>query len=84
MAMKVEVKGKQLVLTIDLQDPAPSATGKTLVVASSHGNQETEARVNGKPVIVGFNAYVRKEKARPPDARDNPEARRSAHPRLVG
>jgi len=28
------------------------------VVASSHGNQKTEAKVNGQPVIVGVNAYV--------------------------
>jgi hypothetical protein len=33
--------------------------GKTLVVASSHGNQVTEARVDGKPVYVGCNAYIK-------------------------
>lgn len=59
MAIKVEVKGKQLIITADLQKPAPSASGKTLVVASTHGNQPTEAVVNGKPVIVGLNAYIK-------------------------
>ena len=38
--------------------PTRSATGKTLVVASSHGNKQTEAKVNGKPVTVGVNAYI--------------------------
>jgi hypothetical protein len=41
-------------------NPAPvrSSTGKTLVVASSHGNKETEAVVQGKCVFVGVNAYI--------------------------
>jgi hypothetical protein len=38
--------------------PVRSATGKTLVVASSHGNKETEAQVQGQPVFVGVNAYI--------------------------
>lgn len=57
--MKAEIKGNQLVITIDMQEPTPSATGKTLVVASSRGNQATTVLVKGKPVIVGLNAYIR-------------------------
>ena len=56
--MTAEIKGKQLVITIDLQEPTPSATGKTLVVASSRGNTVTTATIQGKPVIVGLNAYL--------------------------
>jgi len=55
-----EIKGKTLVITLDLQTPAPSASGKTLVVASSHGNVATTAVVDDKPVTVGVNAYIRK------------------------
>ena len=59
--MKVEIKDKQIIITLDIQDPpAPSASGKTLVVASSHGNQASTATVQGKPVIVGVNAYIRR------------------------
>ena len=58
--MNVEIKGKQMIITVDLQTPAPSASGKTLVVASSHGNQPTTATVDGKPVILDFNAYIKK------------------------
>lgn len=58
--MTAEIKGKQLIITIDLQGPAPSASGKTLVVASSHGNTTTTATIDGKPVIIGVNAYIRK------------------------
>jgi len=57
--MKVEIRGKKLVVEMDLQEPTPSASGKTLVISSSHGNQPTTALVNGKPVIVGLNAYIR-------------------------
>ena len=57
--MKVEVQGKNLVITIPLTEPTPSASGKTLVVASSHGNKETDAKINGKPVIIGLNAYIK-------------------------
>jgi hypothetical protein len=38
--------------------PIPSASGKTLVIASSRGNLATSATVNGKPVIIGLNAYI--------------------------
>ena len=60
MAIKAEIKGGKLIITADMQDPSPSASGKTLVVASSHGNQPTTAMVNGQPVIVGLNAYIRR------------------------
>ena len=57
--MQVEIKDGNLVITIPMQKPTPSASGKTLVVASSHGNQPTSAQVDGRPVVVGLNAYIR-------------------------
>lgn len=56
--MNVEIKGKQLVITIDMQEPTPSASGKTLVVASTHGNVASQVLVKSKPVIIGLNAYI--------------------------
>jgi len=58
--MKVEIKGNELIITVEMQTPTPSASGKTLVIASSHGNQTTAAIIDGKPVIVGLNAYIKK------------------------
>ncbi len=58
--MNAEIKDGKLIITLDLHEPAPSASGKTLVVASSHGNVTTTAMVNGKPVVIGVNAYIRK------------------------
>lgn len=58
--MKATIKGNQLIITMDLQKPSPSASGKTLVVASSHGNQSlADCLVDGKPVTIGVNAYIR-------------------------
>ena len=59
--MKVEIKDGFLIITLPLNSmPAPSASGKTLVVASSHGNKDTTAVMQGKPVVVGVNAYIRR------------------------
>ncbi len=60
MALTVEIKEGKLFIEIDLEQPTPSASGKTLVVASTHGNTVTDAQVDGKPLIVGLNAYIKK------------------------
>lgn len=54
------VEDGYLVIRVPL-NPTPnrSATGKTLVVASSHGNKQTDLEIDGKPVFVGVNAYIR-------------------------
>lgn len=58
--MKVTVKNNKLTIEIDMNTlPEPSATGKTMVVASSHGNIQTDVMVEGKPLTVGLNAYIR-------------------------
>jgi len=58
--MQVQIKGDKLVIEIPLEQPKPSSSGKTMVVASSHGNQVTQATIDGKPVIVGLNAYIKR------------------------
>jgi hypothetical protein len=58
--MKAEIKGTDLVITIPLQKPTPSTSGKTLVVASSYGNKVMDCEVNGKKVTIGCNCYISK------------------------
>jgi len=59
--MKVTLEGNELVLRVPLNSPpVPSASGKTLVVASTRGNLKTSVEVGGKPVTVGLNAYIAK------------------------
>lgn len=55
----VDQKAGTMTLVLPLQDPTPSASGKTLVVASSRGNQSTDAQLDGKTITVGVNAYIR-------------------------
>lgn len=56
----VEENGKKfLVIKVEMTKPTLSPTGKTFSVASSHGNQPTTAMLDGKPVIVGLNAYIK-------------------------
>jgi hypothetical protein len=56
----VDEQAKTLTLVLDLEEPTPSASGKTLVVASTRGNAKTDAMINGKTLVVGVNAYIAK------------------------
>ena len=58
--MEVKIEDGKLIITIELQDPTPSASGKTLVVATTHGNVVTDCIIEGKPIVVGLNAYIKK------------------------
>lgn len=58
--MEVKIEDGKLIISIDLQKPTPSASGKTLVVATTHGNMSTECVIDGKNVIIGLNAYIKK------------------------
>ncbi len=55
--MEVIIKDNKL-LEIDLEKPMFSS-GKTLVVASTHGNMATSATIDGKPLPIGLNAYIK-------------------------
>jgi len=58
--VSAEVKDGKLIVTADLGIPAPSKSGKTLIIASTHGPLHTAAVVEGKPLTVNLNAYVAK------------------------
>lgn len=57
--MKAIIKDNVLHIEMPLQSPRPSASGKTLVVATTGGNLTTSATVNGRPVTIGLNAYIK-------------------------
>ena len=61
MAMKnVEYKqqGNKLINTVDLeQEHGPSASGKTIIIASTEGNQTVGKNPKGQPVVLGLNIY---------------------------
>lgn len=58
MQVTIDKKTNTITIVAPLQTPTPSATGKTMVVASSRGNVKTTATIDGKPVTIGFNAYI--------------------------
>lgn len=59
MEAKLDSAKNVLIITIPLQPPTPSASGKTLVVASTHGNVLTNVEAApGKRVTIGVNAYI--------------------------
>ena len=55
--METKVENGYLIIKIKLETPTPSASGKTMVVASTHGNIKTAAEINGKQITIGLNAY---------------------------
>lgn len=60
--LKAELKNGNLILSIpvnDAKDLPLSTTGKTLIVASTHGNIPTPVTVNGQPLVVSINAYIK-------------------------
>jgi hypothetical protein len=58
--ISVTIKNGRLVVDMPINSvPVMSATGKTLVIASTHGNIETGATYEGHPVVLGLNAYFR-------------------------
>ena len=56
--LTVNREGDTLVIRIPIKKPTPSASGKTLVVASTRGNQKTAVQIDGKDLYLGVNAYV--------------------------
>jgi hypothetical protein len=58
--MNAKIDGKNLILTIPINTPlSPSKSGKSLLVDSTHGNVPSTAIVEGKPLIVSLNAYIK-------------------------
>ena len=56
--LTVSREGEMLVIRIPMTKATPSASGKTLVVASTRGNQKTGLQVDGNDLYVGVSAYV--------------------------
>lgn len=60
--MKAEIKGKDLIITIPmLEEKQLSGSKKSFVIATSGGNQVTTLKIEGKPVTIGLNAYIKNE-----------------------
>ena len=57
--MTAKIEKDKLIVEIEFNENGyPSASGKTKVHASTHGNQPTSVMVNGKALVIGLNAYT--------------------------
>ena len=59
ISVTVDTKKKTLTIVLPLQKPTPSASGKNLTVSTTRGNLTTDVEIDGKPVTIGVNAYIR-------------------------
>jgi len=60
--MKAEIIKQGNVEVLQIQVPIvkrSSASGKTTIIASTNGNQPSTVIMDGKPVIVGLNAWIK-------------------------
>jgi hypothetical protein len=81
---KVRLNGKILTIELRLQEPALSASGKSMVVASTRGQINTGIEYKGSDILVVANAYIRRDDSSAPeltvrrkgqkDAKSTPEA----------
>lgn len=55
----VELTKTELVIRLPRLAPTLSASGKSFTIASTRGNLETDETVDGKPLVIGVNAYYR-------------------------
>lgn len=57
--VETKIENGRLTISLPVQVATRSASGKTLIVASTHGSLKTDLKIDGKPLIVGVNAYVK-------------------------
>jgi hypothetical protein len=56
--MRSKIKNGTLVIELPLEKPRPSATGKTLLVASTRGVKRSAALYKGQNISVVANAFI--------------------------
>ena len=83
--MEVTKKGKNLLIEIALEKPRISASGKTLLVATSGGFKSTGVTVAGKPVSVVVNATIPTDNAtKKPDTKAGVKGGQISKPQADG
>ncbi len=57
--VNMTTKGNILTITVDLsKEFGPSSTGKTIIVATTEGNQAVGMTKTGQQIKLGINAYI--------------------------
>ncbi len=59
MKVTIDKKKKTVTIELPLQEPTPSKSGKTLLLATTSGNKPTTAEYDGETVTVGVNCWIK-------------------------
>jgi hypothetical protein len=58
MSKRFQLIGRTLVITLKVNQPKPSKSGKSLLVASTRGPRNSGITIKGKKVRVSANAFI--------------------------
>jgi hypothetical protein len=56
--MKIKIENNEITIVLPITVGRPSASGKTLVVATTGGFMKSDVQHNGKPVSVSINVVI--------------------------
>ena len=70
--MKVKIVKGHVMIILPVQTPTPSASGKTMIVASSHGVKRSAVTLEGKVLCVNVNAFVYRSNVDQRDEKKSP------------
>lgn len=69
MTLQVRQRGNVLRIELPLEEPTSSNSGKTMLVASTHGGKTTEVFYKGSRIVVNASAFIYPEAKQPKTAR---------------
>jgi hypothetical protein len=76
ITVKVDRQKKTLTIQMPLEKAHPSkSTGKTLVIASTHGCQTSDAIHSGRQIVVTANAFIYARQSKSKEMGDSTEKR---------
>jgi len=73
--VKIDNETNCVVIVLPMEKARPSASGKTMLIATSHGLASGEALYSGRPVMVAASAFIY------PDQTSKTDKNRSGRPR---
>ena len=84
--MSVEVKAGKNALAIEVHfdKPAISASGKTLVLGTTHGSTPTGIMYKGREIVLNLNAFVYRSKKKEKRQKPSPKTTKKPKPHAAG
>lgn len=73
MSISVKIERKNIVIRLPLEQPRPSSSGKSTLIATSRGLITGEAKYKNKPVVIVASAFIFPDKKTKPSKRKRKE-----------